>query len=210
MKHYNKKYFDWQKSSGEFGAIADLFKFKQYIKRSDRVIEFGCGGAFLLAKIECTEKIGIEINPSARQQAIDNGIKTVELSSAISDEWGDIVISNHALEHCFRPLDEIMLLKSKIKKGGLAVFVLPLEIKNSYKVDDINQHLYTWSPQNIGNLFKVAGYDIIRVETIRHRWPPYSTRIYKYFGYNIFNFVCKIYSRFKGDLFQVRIVAKKA
>lgn len=42
--YYDEKYFDWQKSSGAFRARADLFKFKQFINSTDKVIDFGCGG----------------------------------------------------------------------------------------------------------------------------------------------------------------------
>jgi 2-polyprenyl-3-methyl-5-hydroxy-6-metoxy-1,4-benzoquinol methylase len=65
-KHYNHKYFSWQKSIGEFGGWANLPKFMDYIKPEYNIIDFGCGGGYLLKNIECKHKIGIEVNPSAR------------------------------------------------------------------------------------------------------------------------------------------------
>jgi len=173
------------------------------------VIDFGCGGGYLLVAIECADSYGIEINDSARAQASKLGIKTVKQTSAIPDEWADIIISNHALEHLFRPLDEIKALFSKLKKGGKMVFVVPQEINNKYCDADKNQHLYTWSPQNLGNLFKMGGFQIEEVSVIKHRWPPHSVRIRKYFGQNIFNLIAEIYGRLKGNLFQIRVVARK-
>lgn len=42
--NYDKKYFDWQKTIGEFGGKANLFKFEDNIKNTDTVLDFGCGG----------------------------------------------------------------------------------------------------------------------------------------------------------------------
>ena len=51
--YYNEKYFnDYQKKIGEFGGIANTFKFKKYIKASDSILDFGCGGGFLLKNLE--------------------------------------------------------------------------------------------------------------------------------------------------------------
>ena len=32
-KHYNKKYFDWQKKLTQFGGKAHMFQFKRYVKK---------------------------------------------------------------------------------------------------------------------------------------------------------------------------------
>lgn len=167
------------------------------------------GGGYLLAAIDSSDSFGIEINNEARAEASKIGINTVKDSSEIPDEWADIIISNHALEYVFRPLDEIKALYKKLKKGGKIVFVVPQELKNNYCEDDINQHLYTWTPQNLGNIFKIAGFQIDEVKVIKHRWPPQSVRIKKYFGHKIFDLIAEIYGRLKGDLFQIRIVARK-
>ena len=55
-----------KKKIGEFGGKANLFKFKKYISKKDNVLDFGCGGGFLLNNLDCNYKAGIEINPVAR------------------------------------------------------------------------------------------------------------------------------------------------
>lgn len=209
MNHYDEKYFAWQKSSGEFGAKADQFKFIDHIKENDNVIDFGCGGGYLLSSINCKNKIGIEINEIARKQAKENKINVFSDISMIEDNWADVIISNHALEHCYNPLQELNNLYPKLKKGGKIIFVTPFEIKNTYIANDINQHLFTWSPQNIGNLFKTAGYKVEKVEQIKFRWPPYAKHIYNKLGKSFFNLSARIYSRIKGDLFEVKVIASK-
>lgn len=44
--YYDKKYFEWQKRAGEFGGVANLFKFEEYISKNSDVLDFGCGGVF--------------------------------------------------------------------------------------------------------------------------------------------------------------------
>ena len=51
MTHYDEKFFDWQKKIGEFGATVDLFKFRKYVKTTDRVVDFGCSGASYLRRL---------------------------------------------------------------------------------------------------------------------------------------------------------------
>ena len=44
IKHYNKKYFNYQREVGEFGAIANRIKFQKLIAPHFKVLDFGCGG----------------------------------------------------------------------------------------------------------------------------------------------------------------------
>ena len=206
---YDQKYFNWQKKVGEFGGIANQFKFKNYINKNDNIIDFGCGGGFLLKKIEAHEKLGIEINEHARRLARKNGIKVVSSIQEVENEWADVIISNHALEHVHNPLETLKELSSKLKKNGKIVFVVPQERKGKFTDNDKNNHLYTWTPLSFGNLFKAAGFKIIKAQVIYHLWPPYYYQIQKIFGWNIFHLTCKIYNFFIRKAMQVRVVAEK-
>jgi len=108
--HYDEKYFDWQKSIGEFGGWANTTKYSKYISEEDIVLDFGCGGGFLLKNIKCKKKIGVELNPSAAETARENGIEVYCKTDEISDDSIDIIISNNALEHTHYPLDELKKL----------------------------------------------------------------------------------------------------
>lgn len=209
MNHYNKKYFDWQNRIGKFGGKADLFKFSDFINPNDKVIDFGSGAGQLLSNINCKDKIGIEINSVAREESKRNGIKAVESADDIDDEWANVIISHHALEHTERPLDVLKLLFKKLKTNGTIVLVVPYERKNKYKPEDVNQHLYTWSEMNIGNLFVRAGFKVIKVEELIHRWPKKFELLRKVFGATGFNFISKINGLINHDISQIRIVAEK-
>jgi len=208
--HYNKDYFAWQDPIGEFGALANKAKFIEYIRKDDHVLDFGCGGGYLLKEINCKEKIGIEVNPSAREVAEGLDIKVVDSVDKVDDDWADVIISNNALEHTLQPLNELKVLHLKLKSSGLIVFIVPCEsIKYAYKAGDINHHLYSWSPMCIGNLFTEAGFDVLVVKPYIHKWPPYYRKLARIAGMRFFNLCCRIYGRLERSWFQVRIIAKK-
>jgi SAM-dependent methyltransferase len=207
--HYSQEYFNWQKNLGAFGGIVDLFKFSQYIQPTDRVLDFGCGGAYLLANVQCEAKAGIEINPAARAVARAHGITVYEDPADVPDGFATVVISNHALEHVEFPVGSLRSLAPKLVPGGKAVFVVPHEGPLApYKENDINQHLYTWNPLTFGNLFGAAGYTNIRVDLIRHKWPPNYTEWYACLGPRNFHRLCQAYAIFKNN-YQVRAVVER-
>ena len=207
--HYNEEYFKWQKQMGEFGGIENLYLFQPHIENEDKVIDFGCGGGYLLAKLNCREKIGVEINSYARENAEKLGVRTVESCDRIEDNWADVIISNNVLEHTFCPYTELKKLSGKLRKGGKAVFVVPHELRGNYDPEDINKHLYTWSPLCIGNLFSAAGFRVVKVEKIRYLWPPKAFALRKILGKQLFDLVCRIYCVVFGSWYQVKVIAEK-
>ncbi len=198
--YYGEEYFAWQKHIGEFGAKANLFKFAGFVKDTDRVVEFGCGGGYLLDRLNCREKTGIEINTVAREETKRRGLKCYVDCSQIEDDWADVIISNSALEHVHNPLEILCSLKRILRPGGLIIFVVPHEkLRWKYKLEDINQHLYTWSPMCLGNLFNTAGFVTEKVGIIRRVWPPRCyVQIWRIFGQRIFELASSIYARLGG------------
>ena len=207
--YYDNKYFDWQAPIGEFGGWANLTKFRPFIDNDFNVIDFGCGGGYLLKNIRCKEKIGVEVNDSAREQAQQNGIRTVESSMDIDEKWADLIISNHALEHVSDPLSELQNLKRLLKPNGKIVFYVPCEsIHLAYRNNDVNQHLFTWSPMCLGNIFSEAGYLIEESAPYYHQWPPKNyRRIARWGGRQLFDFCCRLYAHWDRTVFQVRVIA---
>ncbi len=120
--HYDENYFDWQKNIGAFGGWANSFKFTENISANHTVIDFGCGGGFLLRHLSCGKKIGIEPNPAAASSVKNFGIQhflsTSEALKKLGEEVADLIISNNALEHTLDPLQEIKNLRALLKVGG--------------------------------------------------------------------------------------------
>src|SRR2546430_8040681 len=128
--YYDSAYFGWQRALGEFGGLANLYKFAKYVDSNANVLDFGCGGGYLLANLECRGKIGIDPNPAAQQEARGKGIICYETCDDVDDGWADVIISNSVLEHTAHPMSELMRLRPKLRDGGLIVFSLAHETLN--------------------------------------------------------------------------------
>ena len=212
--HYDDNYFEWQRKSGIFGGLANTFKFKRSITSTDTVIDFGCGGGFLLSNLNCYKKLGIEINISAHKLIKYNGVVPYSSASDLlaieGKECADVIISHHALEHSANPLFELKSLFPLLKKGGKIHFVVPCDnISYKWKSNDINFHLFSWSPMNLGNLFVAAGFKVIETKPYIHKWPPFYKKVQKFFGWRIFNLLCSLWGRLERSSYQVEIVATK-
>ena len=216
-QYYDSKYFEWQRIVGAFGGWANCPKFEKYIHHSDSVIDFGCGGGYLLSNMSCKNKIGIEVNPIAKKNAEDLDIKVYTNTLSVPDNWADVIISNHALEHTLNPLQELKDLYKKLKNDGKIIFVVPCEsIQCAYKENNINHHLFTWSPLNIGNLFMEAGFSVIESKEYKGTWPKHVfikngmfIPFIKKLGIKWFTNVTFLYSFFYREVTQVRVIATK-
>lgn len=208
-EHYNEDYFEWQKKMGVVGGRCDKFKFESFVTKNDVVCDFGCGGGYILQQLNCATKIGVEINDSARLVARQNGIEVYPELKYVENGSVDVIISNHALEHVDNPFLVLTEMRAKLKPDGKLVLVVPFERKNVFKEDDINMHLYTWSPQNIGNLCKRAGFNIDDVSELKHTWPPHYDRILKLFGEKWFYRFSYIWAWLRPNISQVRVIASK-
>lgn len=122
----------------------------------------------------------------------------------------DVVISHHALEHVDRPLDTVIAMLAKLKPGGKIVLVTPNEsVSMRFREDDLNYHLFTWSPSNLGNLLKRAGFTRISAEPVYHRHPPYWTILKRFLGQGVMHALCVIWGRVWTKCCQVKAVAYK-
>jgi SAM-dependent methyltransferase len=209
--HYNDSYFEWQGSNAQLVANLERWKFAPFVTPADVVLDFGCGSGYILAGLACRERYGIEVNPVARMKAP----RIVKVQATVDDLPGDlafdVIISHHALEHVDNPLGQLEQLRSRLKPGGKMVFVVPSELwprQRVYHSGDINQHLYTWTPLTLGNLFDRAGLAVGRVELLGHRLLPRTSTLYGWMPDSVFHFCCQAWARMTWTR-QIRIVAVK-
>lgn len=211
VSHYEKKYYSWQKKLGKFGGTIDLWKFEKFIKKSDIVLDFGCGGGYILENLKCKDKYGIEVNPIAIKEAKDKKIEIYQKIKQIPANLKfDKIISHHALEHTENPFQELKDLRKYLEKNGSMIFVVPMDdwrIQQKYNKEDVNQHLFAWTPLVLCNLFSAAGYKIKEVKIITHAWIPFSQFFYPLLPKFIYFLSCRIWSTLTFNR-QIRIVCK--
>ena len=207
MQKYSRSYFYWYKNIGQLSAVINQKFFNNYINKNDSVLDYGCGGGFLLKKINCKEKYGYEINKYIIKK--EKSLKIYSNFQSIKKKFNKI-LSNQVLPHVLCPRTEIINLKKLLTKNGLMIFMFTCDGPSvQYKKKDINFKCYSWSPMGIGNLFKSCGLKIIKCESFYFKWPPMYEKIYKFFGLKIFNFLSVIYGYVKKNRnYNIRIVVK--
>ena len=170
-------YFAWQGEDGLAQASYNLHLWRPHIAAEDDVLEFGCGGGFLLKALTARRKVGVEPNPHARACASRLGIETYATTDGIAGTF-DKVITSHALEHVPPPRQAILELKGKLRDTSSKLLILlPLDdwrtkANRRYNPADTHMHLHAWTPQGLGNLISTCGLRVEEVRVIRHAWPP--------------------------------------
>ena len=209
MSHYNKEYFNWQKQGAVVGGYLNKFKFEEHINSNDTVLDFGCGGGYLLNNFKNIIRKGFEINEYTWEECKKNGVEVTKNYDSIENDSIDVIISNHAMEHVPNPFEVLQELYKKLKKDGKLVIVIPCEQPNEqgffYKPNDINQHLYTWCPMTFGNLVNLAGFKVLSCQPFQHQWCPDFKENY---NKPDFHKRCREYAK-KNNNIQIKLVATK-
>jgi SAM-dependent methyltransferase len=178
------------------GAVESR-KFSELISPEAVVVDFGCGGGEVLAAISCRQRIGVEPNAQSALASLKRGLEVVDSVNQLPTAIADVVISNHALEHCTRPLDELKGIRRVLKPGGRLILVVPVNDwrrEKRYRSADINHHLYTWTPLLLGNLLTEAGFSVERIRILTHAWPPGARLFAQAMPRWLFDGVCSVWS----------------
>jgi len=176
--------------------------FRRHTKPEDTVLDFGCNDGLFLSCLEAKRRIGIEVNPAARAQLVSSDIEVHEDISAVPDEIIDVALSNHCLEHTLAPLETLTQIRRVLRPGGKLVLVLPFDdwrspIHRNWRPNDPDNHLFTWTPMNIGNLLTEAGFS---VEESKHTQYALSNKLRPVrdkLGEKAFLFAASLLSRYK-------------
>lgn len=197
-----EEYFAWQSAGGDFAARIIAHRFEAHIAPASTVLDFGCGGGFLLKQLRCARRLGVEINPAARRHAVSLGVECYEQVEEVPDGVADVVISNHALEHVPYPIGVLKELRKKVKPDGLLVLCVPIDNWKHgrvYDPNDQNHHLYTWTGQLFGNCLVEAGCRVVQITSRIHAWPGgWTVAAYGRLPLRLFHAVCYVYGLLSG------------
>jgi SAM-dependent methyltransferase len=175
-----EKYFNRQDALGVLSARWNLAIWMKYIDAEDYILDFGCGSGALLSILPGRVKTGIEINPLAQQYARSSGLNIYSSLDDLQDQQFSKIISSHALEHIPNPYRLLCDLRELLDPSGKLLLLVPLDDwrtthNRKYAPGEINHHLYTWTPQSIGNLLEDTEYQSIKVSIITDAMPPNPT-----------------------------------
>jgi SAM-dependent methyltransferase len=183
-KHYQGElgaaYFAYQHRAAAYAGELERRKFEPHVGPDDVVLDFGCAAGDLLDELEAREKIGVEVNDSARATATARGLQVVASTRELENEIADVVISNHALEHTLAPLQELRELRRVLVPGGRIVLWMPIDdwrVQRKLSRADRDHHLYTWTPRLLRNLLDEAGLKVVEVRVVTHAWPPFTEKL---------------------------------
>jgi SAM-dependent methyltransferase len=213
-RHYRgqrgEEYYAWQSKGARLGAELELHKFAPYVDADATVVDFGCGTGYLLELLGAREAVGVEPNEAARRDAAARGLRVVPETRELPDGFADVVISNHALEHTLRPLDELQEINRILRADGRLIIWLPLDdwrTQRRHDPRDINHHLYTWTPQLLSNLLDEADFEVLETRVVTYAWPQLHDRLYRLLPRRAFDAVCVAWS-FARHRRQVMAVAR--
>src|SRR5262245_13474650 len=187
IDHYlgdkGKQYFDWQGAEGIEQGRYNRFIWEPHIGPTDDVLDFGCGGGYLLHGLSARRKVGVEVNPHALDCARRLGLEAYASVAEVSGQF-DKVLTSHAIEHVPHPRQAIIDLKQMLRDADSRLLVLlPLDdwrttANRRYNPHDIHMHLHAWTPSSLGNLLSTCDLHVHDVSVIAHAWPPGRRRLW--------------------------------
>lgn len=160
--------------SRSLGGVLNREKFAEFVQPTDTVLDFGCASGELLTALVAAQRIGVEVNPLTRTEALNAGLEVVGSLQLVASQSVDVAISNHALEHVLTPYQVLCELRRVLRPTGRLILCVPADDwRNSptWQSGDSNHHVYAWTPLTLGNLLTEAGFEPVFVR-MRHRaWP---------------------------------------
>lgn len=192
----------------EFGRLFQTRYFRPFCRENKDLLDFGCATGLFLRSLPARHRIGVEVNPYCLQacRALNEQegmlIELHEALDTIGDECVDVVISNHTLEHVPNPMRELKHMQRILRPRGQLVLVTPFDDfrcpKNRcYNPEDKDHHLFTWSPQNLGNLVSEAGFQVEECRICTTAWSPKIFWVKKCLGMTAFKLACVLLSVLK-------------
>lgn len=169
-------------------------KTREFIKRTDRVLEFGAGTGANLLQLQVAERACYDVSEVARATLSHAGLTLYDNPQSIPRAYWSVVICHHVLEHVAAPLEVLRLLYELMSQSGKLILTVPREghqRKLVTKERDPDHHLFCWNPTTLRNLVEEAGFSVVEIrfrtaarEDIFAPMARYSWRLFAFAVWN--------------------------
>lgn len=133
------------------------------LKPADSVFEYGVGLGVNLFALQVAARLGFDISNFALDFCRQKGIPVTNRMEDVPRRSWDWVIARHILEHVPDPRGTLLLMRELLRDTGHLVAVIPEERwcqPPNLDSMDVNQHLFSWTPQTFANLLLQCGYRV--------------------------------------------------
>ncbi len=169
-----QEYFAYQNKEASYAAGLETFKFRPHVTSAHSVLDFGCGGGWILRALAPRRAVGVEINPAARAVCEAQGTEVHASLESLPPQTFDRIISHHCLEHVPYPIETLKALGTRLEKDGLLILILPIDDwrrQPDFTAKDIDHHLHTWTPRLLANTLAEAGFECLEARVLTHAFP---------------------------------------
>jgi 2-polyprenyl-3-methyl-5-hydroxy-6-metoxy-1,4-benzoquinol methylase len=154
--------------------------YEPFLSSGDDLLDFGCANGSLARALAPHVRTvsGLEVNEHSRTLAASRGLEVfASLTDLPAARQFHKIVSNHVLEHIPNVAGTLQTLRRHLRPGGRLIVVLPIEDhrtarNRSWRPDDYDRHLYSWTPLLFGNLLDEAGFKPLQLEIINLAWSP--------------------------------------
>ncbi|OBK19168.1 glycosyltransferase [Mycobacterium asiaticum] len=152
---------------------------QSWIRRSDTVVDLGCGYGEFLNHVKATRRIGVDVNPDSSEM-LETGVEFHEGSaddlSFLADDSVDVVFTSNVLEHLQSKAEverTIVEVHRVLKPGGHVIALGPNVRCLPGAYWDFWDHAVAISDRSLIELLQIHHFKV--VETFE-RFLPYTTR----------------------------------
>jgi 2-polyprenyl-3-methyl-5-hydroxy-6-metoxy-1,4-benzoquinol methylase len=159
-----------------------LGRVRQHVPRAQRLLDYGCGGGFLLRQALRSgfDAIGLDIGTEARRTCAEQGFRVVADPSELAPGSFDAIVMHHVFEHVPDPRRTLAALQPLLSERGKVLIEVPnvaslrarlslpwpsqyLGVDERYRAFPI--HLWYFEPRTLRRLLDDAGFRVTALET---------------------------------------------
>ncbi len=160
---YHARRFAIPDAAYDWVARSRARKIAPQVSAAHTVVEFGVGHGWNLAALECRERVGVDVGAHVAPIVREHGIRFVEHPEELRSGSADVLICHHVLEHVPDPAATLAELHRILSPTGRLLLFVPYETERRfrrYTTDEPDHHLFSWTPQSLGNLVHDCGFSV--------------------------------------------------